>query len=173
MFIDINEIGCEGISFDEQLDLSSVTGGDPDNLRVVTARIVGNVTPGDLGAILTARLDAVVELACSRCTEPVEVRLTPAFRLTLVPEAVEFAAGETRIEEEDASLFSTREGKADLVQIATEQIYLDLPLKPVCRKGCRGLCPRCGANRNTTDCGCADENVDPRLAALLQFRKRQ
>jgi uncharacterized protein len=173
MFIDINEIDCEGIRFDEQLDLSSVTGAGPDTLRVVSARIVGKAAPGELGVLLDARLDALVELACSRCTEPFEIRLTPAFRLTLVPEVVEFAAGETKIEEEDASLFAAKEGKVDLTQIAAEQIYLDLPLKPVCEEDCRGLCPQCGANRNTTDCGCADEGMDPRLTPLLQFRKRQ
>jgi uncharacterized protein len=173
MFIDINEIEREGVAFDGELDLSSVTGAGADGLRVMRARLVGRATPGDLGVMLSARLEANVELACSRCTEPFEARLTPAFRLTLVPEAAEFAAGEARIGEEDTSLFYTREGKADLVQIASEQIYLNLPLKPVCREGCKGLCPRCGANRNTTDCDCADEAIDARLAPLLQFRKRR
>jgi uncharacterized protein len=173
MFIDINEIDWEGIAFDERLDLSSVEGDGPEELRVLSARMVGRAVPGDVGVILTAKLEAAVELACSRCTEPIEVRLTPSFRLTLIPEAAEFAAGEARIEDEDASLFSTREGKADLSQIAAEQIYLELPLKPVCSEGCKGLCPRCGANRNRTDCGCVDESVDPRLAPLLQFRKRR
>lgn len=173
MFIDINEIGPEGISFDHELDLSSVTGDGPDSLRVLGARLDGRVEPGDHRVILRARLRAKVELACSRCTEPFEVDLLASFQLTLVPEATEFAAGEARVADEDASLFYTREGKASLVQIASEQIYLNLPLKPICKEGCKGLCPDCGANRNWTDCRCARESVDPRLAPLLQFKKRR
>jgi uncharacterized protein len=173
MFIDINEIEREGISFDRKLDLSSVTGSGVDALRVLEANLAGSAERESVGVILSARLTAKVELACSRCTEPFTVSLDVPFQLTLVPEAAEFAAGEARIEDEDTSLFYTREGKADLVQIAAEQIYLNLPLKPVCRGDCKGLCPGCGANRNLAECCCAGESVDPRLAPLLRFRNRR
>jgi uncharacterized protein len=36
-----------------------------------------------------------------------------------------------------------------------EQIYLELPMKPVCREACRGLCPTCGADLNAGSCACA------------------
>ncbi len=173
MFIDINEIEREGIAFDRELDLSGIAGASPDLLRVKSARLSGRAEREERGVILTARLEAKVELACSRCTEPFDSDLAVRFVLTLVPDAAEFAPGEARIDDEDASLFYTREGKADLVQIASEQIYLNLPLKPVCRKGCKGLCPQCGTNRNVTECGCTGESIDPRLAPLLQFKKRQ
>jgi uncharacterized protein len=172
MFIDINEIEREGVSFDLPLDLSGVTGTAGDGLRVIGTRMAGRAERGDIGVALRARLEAKVELGCSRCTEPFRVDLAIAFYLTLVPEATEFATGETRIQEEDASLYYTKEHKADLVQIATEQIYLNLPLKPVCKDDCKGLCPQCGANRNCSACGCAGETLDPRLAPLLQFKKR-
>jgi uncharacterized protein len=57
--------------------------------------------------------------------------------------------------------------------MVTEQLYLGLPLKPICSPDCRGLCPSCGANRNTDPCDCADEPIDPRLAPLLRFRQRK
>ena len=171
MFIDINEIEREGISFDRRLDLSFMTVAGADALRVVAASLSGRAEREDVGIILTARLVARTELACSRCTEPFEVEFDLPFRLTLVPEKAGSEAGEEL--SEDASLFYAREGKADLAQIAAEQIYLNLPLKPVCKGECKGLCPRCGANRNVTDCGCPGESVDPRLAPLLQFKKRR
>ena len=55
-----------------------------------------------------------------------------------------------------------------------EQLYLALPMKPLCREDCRGLCAECGANLNLTTCGCARRWEDPRLAglrALLDERK--
>jgi uncharacterized protein len=173
MFIDINEIERDGIVFDRRLELSGAIAPGPDLLRVKSARMEGRAERDEQGVVLRARMDAKIELACGRCTEPFDVDLALRFELTLVPDAAEFAAGEARIGEDDASLFYTREGKADLIQVAAEQIYLNLPLKPVCQNGCKGLCPNCGANRNVTECGCTGESIDPRLAPLLQFKKRR
>ena len=63
-------------------------------------------------------------------------------------------------------------GRAELDVIASEQIYLNLPLKPLCREDCQGLCPTCGANRNRLKCGCRSEELDPRLAPLLELKKK-
>ena len=56
--------------------------------------------------------------------------------------------------------------------LAVEQIYLELPLKPICREDCRGLCTKCGCNRNRVECGCVDESIDPRLLALKSILNR-
>jgi uncharacterized protein len=56
--------------------------------------------------------------------------------------------------------------RIDLRALAVEQVYLEMPLKPICREDCRGLCSRCGNNRNRVECGCDDDSVDPRLLAL-------
>ena len=63
-------------------------------------------------------------------------------------------------------------GDVDLVQVAREQIYLNLPLKSVCRDDCKGLCATCGANRNRIECACSGDQPDPRLAPLLELKKR-
>jgi uncharacterized protein len=51
-----------------------------------------------------------------------------------------------------------------------EQMYLALPMKPLCRDDCRGLCPTCGANLNLAACGCKNEWEDPRLAVLRKLK---
>jgi uncharacterized protein len=45
-----------------------------------------------------------------------------------------------------------------------------LPMKPLCRDDCRGLCPVCGIDRNRHSCRCTREWEDPRLAALKQLK---
>ncbi len=47
-----------------------------------------------------------------------------------------------------------------------EQCYLTLPMKPLCRTDCQGLCSMCGTNLNAERCSCEPRWVDPRLAAL-------
>jgi len=170
MFIDINEIGPKGVEFETSVDPSIRDPGGRDGLRLVSADIRGSVRRGDRGADLAARLLARVELQCSRCAEPFTTNLVVDVRLTIVGESVEFGEGEMEIAKDDASLFPSTSGKVDLAAVAAEQIYLDLPLKPVCGAECLGLCPTCGANRNQIECGCRIEETDPRLAPLAEIR---
>ena len=59
-----------------------------------------------------------------------------------------------------------------VAEIVAEQILLGQPLKPVCREDCAGLCQTCGVNRNRIKCGCRRDEVDPRLAPLLDIKDR-
>jgi uncharacterized protein len=47
-----------------------------------------------------------------------------------------------------------------------EQFYLAIPMRPLCREDCKGLCPHCGTNWNTGTCACDVRWQDPRLAGL-------
>lgn len=58
----------------------------------------------------------------------------------------------------------------DLRPLVQEALTLDLPLAPLCRPDCAGLCPECGANRNESDCGHRPDTRDPRWAALDALR---
>ena len=50
-----------------------------------------------------------------------------------------------------------------------DAIVLELPMAPLCREDCRGLCPQCGADRNEAECGCVAPR-DPRWANLDVLR---
>jgi uncharacterized protein len=54
-------------------------------------------------------------------------------------------------------------------QLLRENLLLSLPLQPLCRDDCRGLCPRCGANLNQEPCGCERPPADPRMDALRKL----
>ncbi|MBM3122885.1 MAG: DUF177 domain-containing protein [Chloroflexi bacterium] len=54
----------------------------------------------------------------------------------------------------------------DLGPILREYFLLDLPLQPVCRPDCKGLCPECGNNLNEGNCRHPSTDIDPRLAGL-------
>ena len=155
------------------MEVRPAEGARADGMAVLAARLSGGAKPGGRGVELAASLEARVQLECSRCLEPFETGISTDFSLTLVPDATEFGVGEARVRDEDISLFYTTEGRASLAEIAAEQIYLGLPLKPVCDAGCQGLCPTCGANKNRIECGCRIEEIDPRLAPLLEFKKRK
>ncbi len=45
----------------------------------------------------------------------------------------------------------------ELAPMLREQVILGIPLQPLCREDCQGLCPRCGQDRNRRSCGCSEE----------------
>jgi len=173
MFIDINTIGSDGLDFDRSLRLHGLEGPSRESIPDVDAHLEGTVTPAPGGAELSARIGATVPLLCSRCLEtfPWEVRMDFEWRVVRRA-ADEGVAPATADPEDEASVLVAPEGKIGLEDLATEQLYLNLPLKPICSPACKGLCPTCGANKNLSECACAPEVGDPRLAPLLPFRKK-
>lgn len=53
-----------------------------------------------------------------------------------------------------------------------EQLQLELPMKALCREDCKGLCPECGADRNTAPCDCAPPK-DTRWQSLRSLLEPQ
>ncbi len=115
---------------------------------------------------LVGRLDALLELVCCRCLEPFPLVVCVDVDLLYLPASDNTGAGEVRIEESDLRTAYYRDAQIDLGQLMEEQFQLALPMKPLCRTDCRGLCAVCGGNRNTTACQCVARWDDPRLAVL-------
>lgn len=115
---------------------------------------------------LAGRVRTRLELGCSRCVEPYGLAVDQAFDLRYVPQkdAGEFV--EREIDADDMTVAFYEGDTIDLAQLLEEQLYLALPMKPLCRPDCRGLCGKCGTNLNQDVCGCTDVWVDPRLDAL-------
>jgi DUF177 domain-containing protein len=115
------------------------------------------------------RLRARAHTACARCAEEFDIDAEHPFRFVLAPKAVGFGE-ETDLRTEDME-FSLYEGEEiDLSPLIREQLLLSLPTRPLCREDCRGLCPHCGINLNRGTCGCKEERLDPRFAALRSLK---
>jgi len=123
------------------------------------AQLAGN------DVVVRGRITGSIELDCSRCLRdvPIGVEEEVAFL---------FRPGLTEAEAEDAEMYRLPErgDEVDLTEAVREHLVLSVPQYAICSEACRGLCPRCGANLNETDCGCAVTEEDPRWAALRKFR---
>ncbi len=60
--------------------------------------------------------------------------------------------------------------KLDVALLCWEEFMLSLPMRPVCKENCQGLCPTCGINLNENSCACTQDEGDPRLAALRTLK---
>ena len=123
---------------------------------------------------LRGSMEAVVELECVRCLEPLRLKLQEPLDLLFLPSAANVGPSdveERELKDEDLAVSFYQEDRIDLSLLIREQIYLALPMKPICRVDCSGLCPECGANLNLSPCRCVREVVDPRLASLKTLLK--
>jgi DUF177 domain-containing protein len=123
-------------------------------------RLVGSVT-------------TELELACSRCLEPYRMPIDRDFDLRYLPagaaahgNADEGEDEGDEVEDDDVAMTFYRDEQIDLTELLREQFYLALPMKPLCRDDCQGICPQCGTNRNTAPCDCNPQWEDPRMAGL-------
>ena len=117
-----------------------------------------------------ARLTADIALDCTRCLEAVRKPLEIDFDSVFVEGAEDELEDKLEIAGEDLAESFVAGGIIDLKEVVREQLLLNLPEQVYCRDDCRGLCPKCGANRNLIDCRCDDDEVDPRWAALKSLR---
>lgn len=112
------------------------------------------------GIYISGRLKSKLPVDCTRCLEPTEqtirIKLDDLFFHPphLAPEG-EFVVGEN--------------GFIDLAPLIRELSILALPIKPLCKPDCQGLCQECGQNLNEGSCDCQDDDIDPRLAKLRQL----
>jgi uncharacterized protein len=111
---------------------------------------------GGIDAVGTVRAPWVG--ICRRCTVPVSGELQIA---------VSERFGDGPISEDD--LYPITDDAIDLGPLVRDAIVLELPMAPLCRDDCRGLCPQCGADRNESECGCVAP-VDQRWANLDVLR---
>lgn len=128
-------------------------------------------TPIQLDAWLTrneedvffrAKAAGALRVVCVRCLE--EYTLEIPFELTglFCPQSEDGAAADI----EDESQYIYKHDEIDPTDAIREHLFLSLPLNPVCREDCAGLCPSCGINRNRETCVCKQEHLDSRFEKL-------
>jgi uncharacterized protein len=131
----------------------------------------GAEVAGPLGEIrVHGHIRGQLETECDRCLEPTSIALDGDFDLLYRPDE-ELGPGEEReIHAADLDIGFYRGAGIELVDVIREQILLWLPMHPVCRDDCKGICPLCGQVRNQQECGCHSQTLDERWQALKKLR---
>jgi uncharacterized protein len=112
------------------------------------------------------------EVPCARCVEPVEQSLSADFDLLFRPSGVDASGSEHAITTPETEIGYYENGGLALEDVLREQVLLSLPARTLCKPDCKGLCPRCGQNRNETACSCDTGPSDPRWEALAGLSSR-
>jgi uncharacterized protein len=139
-------------------------------VSIAPARIEGEVDRTEGGYSLSARAAWAGELECSRCLAPYPFAHDEEFLLILRRRAP-IAGEEISLDREDLDTYFYDDPVVPVAPIIEERIQMAVPMKPLCREDCRGLCPRCGIDRNQSDCQCVTEFADPRWNALKVLKE--
>jgi uncharacterized protein len=176
--IEISTIPHEGLPLDESLDPASVhLEGEEAFVLRPGGRLRCRLERADGDSVhVRGRLSAALGVECNRCLGPFDLKVDQELDLFYLPHRPDATAEE---EEEDEVGLQDHEmvvayhdgARLDLGEMVREQLYLTVPMKPLCREDCKGRCPSCGADRNLTTCACPapEAEADPRLLALKKL----
>jgi uncharacterized protein len=145
-----------GTSQDSTFEFPEVRVSDDLALRYLRGPI--RLSRNKEGVLVQATLHAGLQTECYRCLEPVQ------FDSVVTLEEL-FTSGDHTGSEfhigDDAIL--------DMIPLLRAEILMNTDSRVLCKQDCKGLCPECGVNRNHVTCSCAEEQIDPRLAALRKL----
>jgi uncharacterized protein len=176
----VSELEREAIDFDLELGPGAVGFGQE-------AEQVGNLATSGLAEVLhehrgpkdivadirlRGRFASTFQVPCARCVEPVEIPLKAEFDLIFRPAEADSEAPERSITAPETEIGYYQGDSLLLEDVLREQVLLSLPVRTLCKADCKGLCPRCGENRNSQMCDCEAGPSDPRWEALAGLRGR-
>mgnify|MGYP003623307425 CR=1 FL=1 len=141
------------------------------------------ILPQVEGVLFRGRVRGKVSLPCDRCADESTVEIDHVFDSfesfpgEVLPGAHAQADDSLFGDADEAVIRNAPHGRGIEVNpaaLAWEEFSLALPVKPLCKNDCKGLCPVCGKNKNLESCACEGERLDPRMAALhgLTIKKK-
>ena len=122
----------------------------------------------DRGILMTGTLNTRIKAVCSRCLGAFDQSLALKLEEEFLPVVDPTTGASLPWSGEDCAFVIDANQEIDLGEVVRQYILLVLPMKPLCRKDCAGLCPSCGHNLKLGSCSCPPA-VDPRFAELAKL----
>lgn len=173
MFLNIKEIELRKVHFDEtfapgRIDFSGELLQQETPLRIAGSAESIPHTGGEIR--IRGKYSVEMGAPCDRCLAGAHFPLDSDFDLFYRPMSVIARDEEVEIDEGEAELGFYENNGLELEDIILEQVLLALPMQRVCSPSCKGICPRCGKNRNESECECAPGG-DARWSALKDIAR--
>lgn len=132
----------------------------------------GRIHFAEPGYLLKARYQYEQSFTCNRCLQPIVQPVTGDLELVIFVAPPRPLGGEQELQEDDMGVLYLQDENLETEPLLIEQLQLNIPMKPLCRPDCAGLCPTCGADLNLGACGCPSASPDPRWSGLQALKDR-
>ncbi len=127
------------------------------------------LTRTDRGILAKGTLHTEVEVTCSRCLSlfgcPLELNIEEEY----FPTTDIISDAPLLLPDEPGCFTIDEHYMLDLTEAIRQYALLVIPMKPICRQDCAGLCAKCGHNLNMGVCNCPPQGADPRWSALRKL----
>ncbi len=171
MKIRLDQTG-ESFDWQETLSLSVADLDRPELVEIGAIRCRGKINSVLEDLLLHARLSYEQTLCCTRCLGPVANSVSTELSLLLDSDGRKDKAleeSDRELQQSELSVLVVEDKILDTQPMVIEQVQLAIPMKPLCKDDCAGLCSECGADLNRGSCEC-EQAVDPRWGALAGLK---
>ncbi|MCX8031311.1 MAG: DUF177 domain-containing protein [Thermodesulfovibrionales bacterium] len=127
----------------------------------------------DSDIVITGHIFCNLETQCSRCLSNFLLPIDTFVDFTVKPIKEIAIEGCYEIQKEDLDVSFYTSNLIDVDDIVNEQLALNIPMKPLCKLDCKGLCVNCGADFNQMRCNCSLNTIDERLKILEKLIKKE
>ena len=127
--------------------------------QVTIAAIIERVVDG---LLVRGTVTAPARVACARCLAERDEEIHA--------DVVEMFSARVGAEDDVEPGYEIVDATIDLDTLIRDALAAFMPVRPLCRPDCGGLCPVCGADLNVAPCDGHPERHDPRWAALSELR---
>ena len=153
--IDLTKLTAEGLRVagtSERLELEAGSA-----LRDLSWQLFVLPSGGDV--FLDIKGEAVMEGTCSRCLDPYEFPVQMESQFLGSKDSDLAARGSHVLGTQDLDVVYLPESELNEEELVKDQFQLQVPMNPLCKEECQGLCPLCGKNWNKGRCGCRPELI--------------
>jgi len=171
MLLDLSEIVMRR-GMHAALDVDQPSVEDPD--LVFTEPLKGHLDFDNGGDLINihGHVDSTLLVPCGRCLTdvrvPVQIEVEEHFPVEEVLHPDRPPGEDADLESVVSTVVYMEQGRPilDLDELMRQLIVTEMPLRTLCDDACKGLCPKCGVNRNEQPCTCEEETPHTPLAAL-------
>ena len=155
MLIDVRELKNnsglkKNYAFSENIDIYE------DGSSNLLIQVETEITNAGKSFIVKGTLKSDIELDCCRCLETFVHKAETTFQEEFLPQQSNDKNSKKMLPLEDLNIFFFQNDEIDLSDICRQILLTVLPLTPICKENCKGLCGHCGENLNLTECSCGN-----------------
>ena len=172
MFVKLSEIE-DGAVLEGNIDGSRLKRPEDEDfhfLSPVACELI--VKKFENGARVEGSLECSLSLKCGRCLEDFVHQVRGTLDVELVRKA-QIVDTELELTGDEMDVYYFEGDEIELDPIVYEEVLLNMPMQPLCKDECRGLCDICGINRNVEECQCGKVSTTLLEEKLKSFLTRQ
>jgi uncharacterized protein len=162
----VSDIPEDGLYMEDDLQITVREDSEKENARVSI-----NVHKHGKRVLIKGMAGMSSLFTCSRCLKQFYLPLSADFEEEYLPASEVSGAVEQELTAEELDSDFYRDNEINIEELIREQMLLSVPMKPLCKPGCRGICPKCGKDLNDGPCGCKEDEIDPRLMPLKKIKE--